>query len=266
MRYGICGGPATGLLAAEAGFDYFEWSVGEFLRPSAPEATFREALKAVQAVPIPCPVVNCFVPGEYKITGPDVDPAALLTYVSRVFERAQQAGVRTIVFGSGGARRVPAGFDPQRAHSQLVRFALLAATEAGRFGVTLVLEPLNRDECNVLNGVAECADLVREVDSPSFRLLVDAYHLLRDGDSLDDVRANADLLKHAHIATCENRLSPGAEPCEFGPFFKALRCGGYDGSISIEGKLPDGRASLATALSTMRSCDETFEQAHQALI
>ena len=100
------------------------------------------------------------------------------------------------MFGSGGARRIPEGFDPKDAHDQLVRFCSMLAPIAWRHGVTVVVEPLNRQECNVLTTVKECAALVREVAQPGLRLLVDAYHLLRDNDSCDDIATHGDLLAH----------------------------------------------------------------------
>lgn len=33
MHFGICGGPELAFIAAQAGFDYFEWTVGDFCSP-----------------------------------------------------------------------------------------------------------------------------------------------------------------------------------------------------------------------------------------
>ena len=101
-------------MAAEFGYDYFEWTVGGLLKPLEGEDAFAAALAAVRAAPLPCPAVNCFLPAELKVTGPAVDPAALDRYVTTACRRAETAGVRVIVFGSGAARRVPDGFDPRR--------------------------------------------------------------------------------------------------------------------------------------------------------
>lgn len=84
------------------------------------------------------------------------------------------AGIRTIVFGSGGARNIPDDFCRAEAWEQLVSFGRLAAGAASRHGVTLGAEPLNRKECNVLNSVKESAAYVHEVGHSHFRLLVDS--------------------------------------------------------------------------------------------
>lgn len=251
MQFGVCGNPSIAEAAAPAGFNYFEWSVGSLLKPLESEAAFEEALAEVRAASLPCPVVNCFVPGDLKITGPSVDLDALQSYVTTTFERAAKAGVEIIVFGSGGARHIPEGFDRGEAHGQLVRFCSLFAPIADQNGVVVVLEPLNRTECNVLNGVGECAALVREIGHPGLRLLVDAYHVLRDGDSYEDIVANGDLLRHAHIATIPNRLAPAAEPCDLAPFLEALVASGFNGRLSIEGNIPSPETELAPAFSLM---------------
>ena len=257
-QYGVCGGPEAAIAAAEAGFDYFEWTVGGLLKPREDDDAFAAALSAARAVALPCPVVNCFVPGDLKITGPAADLTALEQYVTTAFVRAQVAGIDTIVFGSGGARRIPDGVDRQSAHQQIVAFCRMAAPIALAHGVTIVLEPLNLAECNVLTTVGESAQLVREVDHPAFRLLVDAYHLLKDDDSVESIAANGDILAHVHIATVPSRLSPAAEGCDFRPCFDALARARYAGRISIEAKIPDPPSDLPGALSSMKQLsDET---------
>ena len=239
--------------AAGAGFDYAEWSVGALLKPLEPRDAFLEALGQAQAAPLPYPVLNCFVPGELKITGPDADMARLRDYVETTFARAEEAGVEVIVFGSGGARGIPEGFDPDAAHEQLVQFCSMLSPIAQSHNVTVVVEPLNRGDCNVLTTVRECAGLVREVAHPHLRLLVDAYHMMLDDDPCEEVAANGDLLAHVHIATVPNRRPPGAESCDLAPFFNALAEGGYDGRVSIEGKIEDPDGDLTPALELMKN-------------
>ena len=122
MKFGVCGDPKIALNAKEAGFDYFEWSVGNYLHPREEEAVFQMALAQAQEVGIPCPAANVFIPSDLKITGPDANLAALEVYVRTALRRAEIAGVETIVLGSGGARRIPDGFERKRAWEQLVAF------------------------------------------------------------------------------------------------------------------------------------------------
>jgi len=252
MQYGVCGGRDVAEAAAEAGYDFVELTVTDALKPLEDEAAFRDALERLKAFPLPCPVLNCFVPGDLKITGPAVDADALAAYVTTACERAKTAGVEVIVFGSGGARRIPDGFDREEAHAQLVAFCKMLGPVAGANGVTVAVEPLNLAECNVLNTVGECAELVREVDHGAIRLLVDAYHWAMDGDSAEDIAKNGRLLAHAHVASVPNRLPPGCDECDFGPFFRALTESGYDARVSVESKIPNPQQDLPKALSLIK--------------
>lgn len=252
MKFGVCGSPAMGRLAAKAGYDYFEMSVGGLLKPREEQAAFETVLAEARSVGIPCPVLNVFVPADLKITGEAVNMQALEQYVTTACQRAEKAGVKVIVFGSGGARRVPEGFSHAQARQQIVAFCRMLGPIAGRHGVTIAIEPLNVAECNILNTLGECAGVAREVNHPAIRLLVDAYHLLKDGDSLDDIVKNGDILVHAHIATIPNRVAPGAEACDLAPFFGALKRAGYQGRVSLEGNIAEDEAVLAQSLSLMK--------------
>ena len=256
MQYGVCSGPEIVPLLAHTGFDYIEMGVGSLLKPREDHASFASSLQAVRALGLPCPAANLFVPGDLKITGPDVDPSALKQYVTTTFERAHEAGVEVIVFGSGGARGIPDGFDRTAAQDQLIQFCAMLAPIALEHSVTVAVEPLNSKDCNVLTAIHECATLVRTVDHPAVRLLVDAYHLLKDDDPLEEIVQNGDLLAHVHIATEENRLPPGAEPCDLAPFFDALVQAGYDGRISIEARMSSPDSDLPRALSHMKTLEQ----------
>jgi len=252
MQFGVCGDISLAATAAQASYDYAEWSVPALLKPRESEDAFRASLDALHGASLPYPVLNCFVPGDLKITGPGVDKPALKDYVSKSMVRAEAAGVEIIVFGSGGARRVPDGFDPRAAYDQLVAFCRIVGPLAHDHGVTVVVEPLNTTECNVLTTVDECARLVHDVAHPGIRLLVDAYHFLRDGDSYESIATHGRLLAHVHIATIPNRLAPDAEDCDFSSFFDALAKAQYTGRISIEGNIPNPQTELPAALALMR--------------
>jgi D-psicose/D-tagatose/L-ribulose 3-epimerase len=240
-------------LGIQAGFDYFEWSVGGLLKPREDEAAFNQAMAEAQRSGLPCPVANVFIPADLKVTGPAADLAALEAYVSTACRRANQAGVQVIVFGSGGARRIPDGYGRSQAWDQLVAFGRMLGPIAASQALTIAIEPLNLAECNVLNAVGECARLVRQVNHPAIRLLVDAYHQMRDGDSLDDMLSNRDILAHIHVATIPNRLAPGMEASPLEAFFKVLGRSGYDRRVSIEGNLPGQAAELVQSLKLMKT-------------
>lgn len=250
MQLGVCADPDSARAFAEAGFDFLEIHVQNHLRPSESDQRWQPESDRLRLAHPPCRAANCFLPASLKVTGRDVNLDALTAYAETVFRRAQTVGVQVVVFGSGGARRIPDGFPREEAWEQLVAFGRRLGSLAERWGVTLAVEPLNRQETNVLTSVSDGARYVRQVDLPSVRLLVDAHHWGREQESLEDLEAAAPLLVHVHVGTVVNRLAPGLEPCDFTGFFSVLRRSGYRGGVSVEARWndPEREASRVRAL------------------
>ncbi len=253
MRYGVCADPSNAPALARAGFEFIELHVQNHLKTLADEATFAPELARIEASALPCEAANCFLPGNLHVTGPEVDMDALAAYVDLACGRAARAGIRSIVFGSGGARRIPDGFSRDEAWQQLLDFGRMLGPVAQHHGVLIVVEPLNLRECNVLTTVGESAEYVRQVDHPFFRLLVDGYHWALDNDSYNDLVDSMPLIAHAHIATYASRLAPGLEACDFARFFDALKKGGFDGRLSIEGRWENMEQDAPQALDVLKT-------------
>jgi len=189
---------------------------------------------------------NCFLPGDLKVVGNEVDWRRVEKYVACALERIEEVGGAVVVFGSGGSRRVPEDYPGDEARTQLVYFANMLADYAG--DLTIVVEPLAPPGSNILNTVAESAQLVREVGRPEVRLLADSYHMDAQAEGWETIPANADLLAHVHCSDSK-RARPGAGEADLAGFFAALRQGGYDGRVSVESRLvefeDDSRESLA---------------------
>lgn len=144
MRFGVCAGPEQAEILAEAGYDFIELSVAGHLMTEEDDHTWLHTIKAkLRALPLPPETFNSFV-RVGKIVGPDVDFDALQRYVRTACFRASSIGGRIIVFGSGGARNIPEGFDPAQARQQLFKFLHLCDAEANSLGLTIAIEPLQK--------------------------------------------------------------------------------------------------------------------------
>ena len=144
------------------------------------------------------------------------------------------AGIGFIVFGSGGSRSVPEGWSKEDAAAQIVDVLRHIAPAAERHGVTIVMEPLNSGECNILNSLAEAAEVVEKAEHPSVKLLADLYHMAVDGESPSEIGRFAAIIRHVHVAELEKRTAPGVDGDDFRPYLKALAAGGFSGGISME--------------------------------
>jgi sugar phosphate isomerase/epimerase len=183
-----------------------------------------------------------------------VDFEAVRKYMTHVMRRAGQIGMKTLVFGSAGSRNVPEGFDRGTAREQIMQFLVLSARLAGMHGVTLVVEPLNRGEANIINSVGEAMSYVRAVNSSHVQCLVDSYHFWLDGDSLDDLKAAMPWIRHVHVADKEGRVPPGESgKSDYRPFFNVIKQGGYNSRVSIETPgYGDYKSTASRVLSFLR--------------
>jgi sugar phosphate isomerase/epimerase len=237
MRFGICTAVSNADAVKAAGWDYIEENIQSLLAGLTPDDQWKAPAPA--ALPI---VAACvLVPGSLKITGPEADLKKLQPYMLNVVKRAKICGITKLVFGSGAARNIPAGFDHEKASNQIIEFARMAAELAAKQGVTIVLEPLNKGETNVVNSVAEAMRYVKAVDHPAFQCLVDSYHFWLEDEPLENLRRAMPWIKHVHVADKDGRVAPGLSgKADYRPFFRVLKQGGYEGTVSFEGHaMPD---------------------------
>jgi len=234
MRFGFCTSYDKADAFHAAGWDFIEECVQTFLQGTLTDAQWF-GMDKLQISALPIPAANMLVPGDLKITGPAVDQAKLPTYMSRVIERAARTKTHTLVFGSGGARNVPEGFSRETAKQQIEGFLQSCASLLALHNVTLVVEPLNRKECNIINSVAEAMEYVKAVDHPNVRCLVDSYHFWLEDEPLENLRAAMPWIRHVHLADKEGRTAPGLSgKSDYGPLFRTLKQGDYRGDISVE--------------------------------
>src|SRR5688572_17933064 len=172
IKWGYCTPSNNGQRFKDAGWDYVEENIQGFLQGTLPEAQWTGPQR-VKDCPLPVIAGNSMVPATHKITGPAVDADALKQYMVNVLLRAKQVGMKTLVFGSAGARNYPDGFDRSKAREQILSFLQMAASLAEQAGVTIVCEPLNKKESNIINSVAEGMEFVKELNHPNFQCLVD---------------------------------------------------------------------------------------------
>lgn len=252
MQFGLCVPLEKAGEVLAAAPDFLEEHIQNFLKPAEPEAAFAENRARAAASPLPVPAANCFLPGTLKCVGPEVDLAALERYAATAFARAQTVGLEVFVLGSGGARKIPEGFPPERARAQFIELLRRLGPLAARHNVTIVVEPLNKGETNFINSLAEGAEAVKAAAHPNVWLLADLFHMLRDHEPPGEIVRFGPLLRHVHLAENEKRAAPGTKPEDFRPYFRALKAAGYDRRMAIEPSWTDRRRESVLALQTVR--------------
>ncbi len=249
--FGLCGALGLADKVKAAGGDFIECGVDDHLMPLKDDAAFAAHLLEIKASSLPVPACNGFIrPGHLKCTGPKANHPDVLAYVDIIFQRCQKAGVKTIIFGSGGSRRLPDGFPMDQAMAQFTELLAKMGPMAAKYGVTVAVEPLNNKECNFLNVIGEVAEVVRKSGHPNIKAVADLYHMIRGGDTPEDLRKALDIVPHVEIADPAERALPRPGLTDFRPFFTVLKKNGFAGTISMEGKWKD--EDLPVAFTELR--------------
>lgn len=124
--------------------------------------------------------------------------------------------------------------------------------QAEPLGVTVLLEPLNRYECDYLNTIADVLAVTEEIQAPNLRLLADTFHMnIEETDMTAALAAALPRLGHVHLAD-SNRQAPGRGHLDFAPLLDLLARSGYQGFLSFEVfPVPDPVAALRQGVKTV---------------
>jgi D-psicose/D-tagatose/L-ribulose 3-epimerase len=237
------------------GFDYCEPSVARVM--ALGDADFDAARREAARARVHVEAMNSFIPADMKIVGPDVDRPRLDAYVAAALQRAERLQAKIVVFGSGGARRVPDGFPPAEARRQLREFlrAVGGEIERRKYGMLIGIEALRKAESNIVNTSADAYRLAQETNHRRVRTIVDFFHLFVEGESPTVVRQIKDGLAHLHFSNpVQGRTFPRdvSECPGYAPFFANLRAIGYRGRMSLEASSADFQSDLPAGLEVLR--------------
>jgi sugar phosphate isomerase/epimerase len=248
IEFGVCTSLKKAALLKQAGFQFVEENVGSVLVPKAGDEEFEKKLAEIKTAPLPIRSCTGFLPGDLKVVGPEVPMEALMKHAETVFRRAEKAGIGRIVFGSGGSRRIPDGFDATKAKAQFTDYCCRIAPLAQAHKVIVVIESLNKAECNFINRVDEALAIADAVNRPGVQVHVDIYHMMREEEGPESILKTGAKVKHCHVAEKAKRTAPGVDGDDFRAYFKALKAIGYRGGLSIEGKWKDDQLPKACSV------------------
>ncbi len=202
MRYGVCLGvdDIEGVeLCANAGFDYVE--CGFFNLSTFDDEKFNAFKSALEKNNIKCESANGFIPYSLPLSGDEYNEKALVEYIENGMKRGAEIGMKTVVLGSGKARRIPDNLSYRECFEQLIKVLKnIISPIAEKYGITVVIEPLRMAECNIINTVKEGVLLAASTGKENISGLADIFHMVESGDTYDDIRQLKGSVEHAHIS------------------------------------------------------------------
>jgi D-psicose/D-tagatose/L-ribulose 3-epimerase len=264
MRYGCCVNMVTKTADVSGldvlgdikrvGFDYVELSLAHLCAMS--DARLNVLIEHLDELDLSAEACNNFFPPSLPLTGAAVNRDLVKAYIERAFAIAARLGVRSIVFGSGGARMVPGNFPVDAAFEQLVQWLRAINMHAKDHGIRIAIEPLRKAECNIINTYGEATSLAKAVNESNVGCLVDYYHLVEEKEDVSALVEGKQFLFHAHLAYPEGRVYPRADQSgEFIELFRSLKNAGYTGRMSLEAYANDFPVEAHEALNMIRSIE-----------
>jgi sugar phosphate isomerase/epimerase len=120
-------------------------------------------------------------------------------------------------------------------------------------GQALLCEPLNRYETNLLNRLADTAELLEAIPTRNIKILADLFHMNIEENSISKaLRGASAYLGHVHFAD-SNRHAIGFGHTNMLPIFKTLQSIHYQGYLSAEIlPLPDSETAARQTIETFR--------------
>ena len=235
IRFGVCTTFDKIPTLIAAGYDYLEFGFGNLVKMT--EEEFEEAKATVKEHNFKAEAYNGFFPGDIRLTGPDVDYDVIKAHTEKGMARAAQLGGKVTVVGSGKSRNVPEGFSFEEAYAQFAKVLGIVGDVAAKYGITVVVEPLQTKETNLINSVAEGIEIVKKVDRPNVKCLADFFHVYKNGETLDAVKNSNGWLAHLHLARAnDDRAMPYEEDIQkVEEWAAAVKEAGYEGRLSLEG-------------------------------
>lgn len=252
MKFGVCAGYQEGEHILSWGYDYIELNLCQLAQID--DATFTDMRQTLEKAGIQAESFNGFFPGDLHLVGPEADFEKIAAHAELALRRAAQLGGKVAVLGSGRSRRIPEGVSAEEGWEQFKKAAVLCADIAQKYGMVVAIEPLNTNETNLVNTVADGLRLCREAGHPALTLLADYYHVFKSGETMDAIVEAGSLLTHVHIARPANdRGCPAPDQEElFAPFFAALQKNGYTGRVSLECNCTDFPTQIPAALPMLK--------------
>ena len=203
-------------------------------------------------------------PEGLSLTDPDAAVRArTLDVMVHLIGLCAELGGAVLVHGSPKQRQIAPGETHAIALARLQDALAQASLAAARAGVIYCIEPLSRRETELVNTIAEAAELVRSIDHPNLRTMIDCSAAgLTETDpipALIDRWLPTGLIAHLQVND-PNRRGPGQGTMKFAPILAALKRHHYTGIIAVEpfDYSPDGEGVAAFSAGYLRGLREAL--------
>ena len=207
-------------------------------------------------------ICGAFGPGRDLTHSDGNVRASTRAYISACLDIAGDLNAGFIagpMYSQVGKARQLADDDRRREWDLAVSELQLVSAAAADRGLSIALEPINRFETDLVNTTADSLRMIRDIDHPAAKVMIDTFHMtLEEADLATAIRAAGKDLIHVQVSE-NHRGVTGTGLTPWASFRNALKEIQYDGSIVIESFTPDNR-DLAGAVCIWKRFTPTQDE------
>ena len=236
--------------ASELGFDAVE------IFPPDPDAIDPEELRSLlDDAGLAVAAVGTgagWVKHGLSLTSPEEEVRGqAIAFIERMMDFASRFDAAVIIGSMQG--RATADVSRQVALRYLGNALFKLDEHAEDLGATILYEPLNRYETNLINTLADSVQFLTGSAMRNVKLLADLYHMnIEETNVAEAIRQAGQFVGHVHFAD-SNRRAAGWGHTDFASVVAALRDVGYAGYLSAEVlPLPDSQSAARQTIETFR--------------
>ncbi len=147
---------------------------------------------------------------------------------------AGELGGGVLVFGSPRQRGSSPGVNVSEATAAFKDALQEVAPAVAASGCSILVEPLSKEQTDVVNTMKEAVSLVKAIDHPAVASMFDFRNASDESESWDFlIDTHYKNIRHVHANEVDGR-APGTGDSDYLPSFRTLIAHGYQGWVSVE--------------------------------
>lgn len=150
--------------------------------------------------------------------------------IDQAVQYGSQIGIKHIHVMAGVAQ----GDEAHRCFVDNLRYAL---ERAGKFGINIVIEPLNPMDAPgyFLSSTSQAAAIIAEIDAPNLKLMFDCYHVqLLEGNLTGRLEELLSIIGHIQFASVPDRGPPSSGEVNYKYIFQHIKELGWTAPLGAE--------------------------------
>jgi len=274
FKYAFCNESMQGMnwaeqceLVAQSGYQGIEVAPFSLIKESVAELTAKgrhEMVQTMKNAGIECAGLHWLLsppPPGLHVTTPDKEiRRKSWAYFAKLIDLCGDLGGPVMVFGSPKGRSTTCGISPEEAKKYLAEGLSSVAGHAQARGVKILIESLGHNQTDVVNTLAEAAEMIVRIDHPAIQTMFDFHNTLDEKDPFPVlIEKYYPYIHHVHVQEMDGQyLGAGNAKTEFLSSLQKLKDLHYDKWISLEvfNFSPGPRVIASKSMATIKQIEK----------